>query len=119
MVFVEERFQNSKLLKFFTPYLNSLRRNIMEAKRLHRNLMYEGTNVISALLKPDMFPEYMNRANELGFSGEVFLDTFPENRKVIGTHSGTFHSDEALAVSLLRTLPEYRDHGISSGLWLK
>ena len=60
-----------------------------------------------------MFPEYMNRANELGFSGEVFLDTLPENRKVIGTHSGTFHSDEALAVSLLRSLPEYRDYGNS------
>ena len=65
-----------------------------------------------------MFPEYMNRANELGFSGEVFLDTFPENRKVIGTHSGTFHSDEALAVYLLRTLPEYRETGMFPHLFM-
>ncbi|KAK9896456.1 GAMM1 protein [Cystobasidium minutum MCA 4210] len=29
--------------------------------------------------------------------------------KVIGTHSGTFHADEALAVHLIRRLPEYKD----------
>lgn len=29
--------------------------------------------------------------------------------KVIGTHSGTFHADEALATFLLRLLPEYKD----------
>ncbi|KAL7414459.1 GAMM1 protein [Mrakia frigida] len=29
--------------------------------------------------------------------------------KVIGTHSGTFHCDEALAVFMLRLLPEYKD----------
>lgn len=28
---------------------------------------------------------------------------------VIGTHSGTFHCDEALAVFLLKTLPTYSD----------
>lgn len=31
--------------------------------------------------------------------------TFP----VIGTHDGSFHCDEALAVSMLRCLPEYKD----------
>lgn len=53
----------------------------------------------------------MVKANEFGFSGEVYLDVLPEGRKAIGTHSGSFHSDETLSVSLLRTLPEYRDHG--------
>lgn len=32
-----------------------------------------------------------------------------EEPPLIGTHSGTFHADEALAVYLLRTLPEYRN----------
>lgn len=32
-----------------------------------------------------------------------------ENRKVIGTHNGTFHCDEALAVFLLRQTPTYRN----------
>jgi uncharacterized UPF0160 family protein len=27
----------------------------------------------------------------------------------IGTHDGTFHCDEALAVGMLKLLPEYRD----------
>lgn len=54
----------------------------------------------------------MVKANEFGFSGEVYIDVLPEGRKAIGTHSGSFHSDETLSVSLLRTLPEYRDHVI-------
>ncbi|PIK60615.1 putative UPF0160 protein MYG1, mitochondrial isoform X2 [Apostichopus japonicus] len=29
------------------------------------------------------------------------------HRKVIGTHSGTFHCDEALACFMLKKLPEY------------
>lgn len=32
--------------------------------------------------------------------------------KVIGTHNGTFHCDEALAVFLLRQTPAYRDAGL-------
>lgn len=32
-----------------------------------------------------------------------------ENIKLIGTHDGSFHCDEALAVGLLKLLPEYRD----------
>ena len=40
------------------------------------------------------------------------MDEIPEGRKAIGTHSGCFHSDDALACSMLRTLPEYRNHGM-------
>ena len=29
--------------------------------------------------------------------------------KLIGTHSGTFHCDEALACFMLKLLPEYKD----------
>jgi uncharacterized UPF0160 family protein len=29
------------------------------------------------------------------------------SEKIIGTHSGTFHADEALAVNLIRSLEEY------------
>ena len=36
----------------------------------------------------------------------------PEGRKAIGTHSGSFHSDEALSVPMLRHLPEYANHGV-------
>ncbi|EEB92217.1 hypothetical protein MPER_09306 [Moniliophthora perniciosa FA553] len=32
-------------------------------------------------------------------------------QKVIGTHNGTFHCDEALAVFLLRQTSTYRDSG--------
>ncbi|KAM3962067.1 uncharacterized protein ACR2FA_003748 [Aphomia sociella] len=33
----------------------------------------------------------------------------PTNPKIIGTHDGIFHCDEALACSLLKMLPQYRD----------
>jgi uncharacterized UPF0160 family protein len=33
----------------------------------------------------------------------------PQSRLVIGTHDGSFHCDEALAVSMLKSLPEYKD----------
>ena len=35
----------------------------------------------------------------------------PHLMKKIGTHSGTFHCDEALACALLTTLAEYKDAG--------
>mmetsp|Transcript_23127 Transcript_23127/g.30047 ORF Transcript_23127/g.30047 Transcript_23127/m.30047 type:complete len:415 (-) Transcript_23127:200-1444(-) len=35
--------------------------------------------------------------------------TVPEGAKAIGTHDGTFHCDESLAVAMLRTLPEFED----------
>ena len=60
----------------------------------------------------DLFPPYAQTANSIGVSGEVYLDTLPSGRKAIGTHNGSFHADEALAISLLRTLPEFRDHGL-------
>ncbi|KAJ3088122.1 hypothetical protein HK102_009506 [Quaeritorhiza haematococci] len=36
------------------------------------------------------------------------LHAFPK-QKVIGTHSGSFHADEALAIYMLRQLPEFKD----------
>jgi len=33
------------------------------------------------------------------------------DEKVIGTHSGTFHCDEALAVFMLRQTDEFKDAG--------
>ena len=50
--------------------------------------------------------------------GKVFQDELPEGVRAIGTHSGAFHSDEALAISLLRSLPLYRDHGSSGDHFL-
>ena len=59
----------------------------------------------------DIHPPYVRAASNIGLSGKVYLDELPEGKKAIGTHSGTFHADEALAVSLLRAIPEYRDYG--------
>lgn len=36
------------------------------------------------------------------------LDNIPANSKLIGTHDGSFHCDEALAISMLKLLPEYK-----------
>lgn len=59
---------------------------------------------------------YTKNAMTTALDAEVFLDTVPESKKAIGTHSGMFHSDEALSVSLLRLLPEYHNHGTVSHL---
>ena len=38
------------------------------------------------------------------------VSTFPAgDSKVIGTHDGSFHCDEALAVSMLKVLPEFKN----------
>ncbi len=31
--------------------------------------------------------------------------------RYIGTHNGTFHCDEALAIAMLKMLPDFEDHG--------
>jgi uncharacterized UPF0160 family protein len=33
----------------------------------------------------------------------------PCSAKIIGTHNGNFHCDDALACYMLRILPEYKD----------
>lgn len=38
-------------------------------------------------------------------------------KKLIGTHSGTFHCDEALACFMLRKLPEYSDAGLCASFY--
>lgn len=35
------------------------------------------------------------------------LANIPANAKLIGTHDGSFHCDEALAISMLKLLPQY------------
>lgn len=35
-----------------------------------------------------------------------------DGNKYIGTHNGTFHCDEVLAISLLKILPEFKEHEI-------
>lgn len=40
------------------------------------------------------------------------LSAVPEDAKAIGTHDGTFHCDEALAIAMLKCLPEFKDHVI-------
>lgn len=42
----------------------------------------------------------------------IVLSDMPEGGVVIGTHNGGFHCDEALAISMLRLLPQYRDSPI-------
>ena len=59
-----------------------------------------------------MYPAYAKEVMDLGFSAQVY-SSLPEGEvKAIGTHNGTFHSDEALSVPMLLLLPEYRNHGM-------
>nr|CCA21534.1 protein MYG1 putative [Albugo laibachii Nc14] len=46
------------------------------------------------------------------FRNTVITSSVQEGKRYIGTHHGSFHCDEALAVSLLKLLPKYKDHDI-------
>ena len=86
----------------------------MQSTRINKKLSYTGKCLSFFFCKHiDLFPVYVQEANEIGFSGEVFCDEIPVGRKAIGTHSGCFHSDDALACSMLRSLPEYQNHGMT------
>ncbi|SCV73774.1 BQ2448_6204 [Microbotryum intermedium] len=58
---------------------------------------------------PQAIPRARSRALSLTCStmSSVPVTKKPRTAPLIGTHSGTFHADEALAVFLLRLLPEY------------
>ncbi|KAK8806884.1 hypothetical protein WA588_005683, partial [Blastocystis sp. NMH] len=60
----------------------------------------------------DLYPPHVKAASQSAYSGKVFQDELPDGVRAIGTHSGAFHSDEALAISLLRSLAAYRDYAI-------
>ncbi|KAK8805120.1 hypothetical protein WA538_001710 [Blastocystis sp. DL] len=65
---------------------------------------------MSQLSVSDLYPAYAKEVMDLGFSAQVY-SSLPEGEvKAIGTHNGTFHSDEALSVPMLLLLPEYRNH---------
>ena len=42
----------------------------------------------------------------------MFPGDIGETRKVIGTHDGSFHCDEALAISMLKMLPDFEDAAV-------
>ncbi|MCS4558828.1 MYG1 family protein, partial [Shewanella sp. C32] len=48
------------------------------------------------------------------FRGAQVVSSLTEgvSKKYIGTHNGTFHCDEALAVSMLKLLPKFAAHDV-------
>lgn len=80
-----------------------------------RSRYYQGINHRAILMeesaakklktfKVRVLPEFLERMKR--------FDLFPP-QQMIGTHNGTFHCDEALAVFLLRQTATYRDAGQS------
>lgn len=47
-----------------------------------------------------------------GFRNTQVTSALVTGRPYIGTHNGTFHCDEALAVSLLKLLPQFAAHDV-------
>ncbi|XP_071795449.1 MYG1 exonuclease-like [Asterias amurensis] len=71
-----------------------------------------------------LFPASINNFRNIGFVISTFYNRLTSQvtndkdmaetkrqctKKIIGTHNGSFHCDEALACFLLRRLPEYKD----------
>lgn len=46
------------------------------------------------------------------------ISTMMSARKVIGTHNGTFHCDESLAVFMLKQTAAYKDSGSVQSFYL-
>ena len=68
----------------------------------------------NSLIRIDLYPPHVKAASQSAYSGKVFQDELPDGVRAIGTHSGAFHSDEALAISLLRSLAASREYGAFS-----
>lgn len=61
----------------------------------------------------NLFPTFIVKAQNHAFKAKIY-ETLPENQTGKGfivTHNGRFHADEALSVSLLRLLPNYKNYG--------
>lgn len=58
--------------------------------------------------------DHIRREEVMGLihTGAIFHEIMPEYEINIGTHSGTFHCDEILAIAMLRTLPEYKNAAV-------
>lgn len=65
---------------------------------------------MAAMKKPRMSPALLTQFVDT-ISSTVVLSHYPEDRTpsvTIGTHDGSFHCDEALAIAMLKCLPEYK-----------
>ena len=72
--------------------------------------------MVHELSQRDLVPAFAKDVMDIGFAAQVY-SALPEGEaKAIGTHSGTFHSDEALSVPMLLLLPEYRNHSRGESL---
>lgn len=69
------------------------------------------------IFNPSMWSKICNRqlfSKQVTSFWQIMSGTIPKEKricsaKVIGTHNGTFHCDDALACYMLRILPEYKD----------
>lgn len=75
--------------------------------------MKEPTISMPRTIVPPIFnQEKSERVMNLIRHDRVFHELNPDYPVFIGTHSGTFHCDEVLAIVMLRILPEYKDAAI-------
>lgn len=80
------------------------REELEEAKKTFKR----GPTMIPAIYDPQRREEVMAMIR----TDAIFHEIKPEYQTFIGTHSGNFHCDEILAITMLRTLPEYKNAAV-------
>ena len=118
------RFSLSRLLSFCQPVLDESRTNWADCLRAIRKVWLEDFPAPTVPHIPHVYPtrytssqEAQDDRNQKGdttfppLSGRSF-NRFSRILQVIGTHNGTFHCDEALAVYMLRQTSTYTDAGL-------
>ncbi|KAK7694627.1 hypothetical protein QCA50_001814 [Cerrena zonata] len=81
---------------------------ILSRKLQPRPLLYHPAPYAGASLRPSLFYHQL-RFHSMSAEQPAKRQKMEVERKVIGTHNGTFHCDEALAVYLLRHTKAYAD----------
>lgn len=64
------------------------------------------------MIPPIFDTEKRQHVMDLIRTDAIFHEINPAFKVHIGTHSGTFHCDEILAIAMLRVLPEYKDAAV-------
>jgi len=79
----------------------------------NRNLEFKMTDLNANIVIPPIpDPIKKKMVMDLIRTDAVYHEKTPDHKVWIGTHHGTFHCDEVLAIAMLRTLPEYKDAAV-------
>jgi len=111
----EEKTEKNSNYSDFSTFLMDLLQEQRRRLEEEREEIEEAKKALErrATMTPAIYdPKRREEVMGLIHTGAIFHEIKPEYEINIGTHSGTFHCDEILAIAMLRTLPEYKNAAV-------